>query len=99
MGSLGNIRGKNDDEEQGGTMVFMAVIILIVLASMLVPFWNRVLDNISFSHFGMSDKNVFHTFLLAFIITALFFGLVFVIDTYFMNTKTKTTVNKCIDIL
>ena len=50
---------------------------MIILSWSLVPLWDRVIDNFTFRTLGLDETSTYHTFVIALVLTVIFFVFIF----------------------
>ncbi len=59
---------------------FIDFIVIIILGWMLVPFWQRCIDNLTFNTLGLSKDSTFHTFIIALVFTLILLSYIFLFN-------------------
>lgn len=61
-------------------VIYVELLFVIVLGWILVNVWQRVIDNVAYRALKLDDKSVFHTFIVALTLTAIFLVFIFSFD-------------------
>ena len=62
--------------------IFTIILLSIVLGWILVALWTRAIENFVFGTLYFNENSSWHAFLIAFSVTLIFIGFVWMIDTY-----------------
>lgn len=68
-------------EKYFSDLTYTELIITIIVSWILIALWQRVVDNFTYGYLGLNQNSVFHSAIVALVVTIIFFAYIFLFHT------------------